>query len=121
MIEAAEKQDYSTKAREIYDALWSTHPISDWLKVLEQALTTIGNEREAIGYANGIEAAARLVEPQGSPPCDCVEWYETDLGKRCRPICDCGNVGDTAQIVSWCEGKNDAARLRALPLPPKGK
>lgn len=65
-----------------------------------------------------LEEAAKLIEPERSAPCDCVEQYETELGPRWRPTCDCRNEGDLLRIYSWCEGKNDAARIRALATTP---
>lgn len=84
-------------------------------KAIVTALSALSKSTER---DEALEEAAKLIEPDKSAPCDCVEKYETDLGPRYRPICDCKNEGDLFKIISWCEGKNDAARIRALRSTP---
>lgn len=54
---------YSAKARELYEKIAGPQnkhqPIATMIARIEQALTLIGNEREAIGYAKGKEEAEK--------------------------------------------------------------
>lgn len=88
---------YSAKAQELYDKIFGEDGTGiNEIKILTEALTTIGNEREAVGYANGIEAAAKCVE-------------------KCRYLIRIADV-ELPVVVSHI-----AAEVRALPPPPKGK
>lgn len=59
--------------------------------------TTLLSELERVG----MERAAKALEPIGPRPCDCTR-------------CDCGNVGDAAEVANWDACSENAARIRAL-------
>lgn len=56
-------------------------------------------------YSDGIEAAARLVEPKRPRPCDCER-------------CDCHNSGDLAAVTAWDADAAAAKAIRALRPEP---
>lgn len=55
------------------------------------------------------EAAARIVEPTDEP-CDCISNVDGHWTYNCQ----CMNSGDIRSAATWCSGKGDAERIRAL-------
>lgn len=58
-----------------------------------------------------VEAAAKIVEPVGDPP---AFVYQDKDGNWLYDLSGSSNHDDSVMAASWCDGKNAAAKIRAL-------
>lgn len=100
---------YSAKAREILKGI----PMSPFVFVnlrdsIAHALTLIGNEREAIGYEKGKEEAAQVARHKSL---HYTEASKMVVGDRVKSVLEMQAIA-----CGFVESK-----IRAIPIPPKGK
>lgn len=96
---------YSAKARSIQAAVEVGE--MSWIGI-EEILTLIGTEREAIGYEKGKEEAAKKAQQKS------IEYTEASISV------DDARVKSVLEMQAIACGFVESA-IRALPLPPKGK
>lgn len=83
--------------------LWNEHRAGR-LHTSEALAQAVAAAREE-GRVVGLGEAADWLAPSRARPCDCER-------------CDCGNVGDLAEVAAW-DAENDLSRaIRALIAPP---
>lgn len=76
----------------------------DTESIVRAALTALAEEC--------IEEAAQRVSPGRGQPCDCI--VKNIDGTYYMQDCFCANSGDIRSAESWCEGTNNAAKIRAM-------
>ncbi|HEY1034965.1 MAG TPA: hypothetical protein VGE09_08290 [Pseudoxanthomonas sp.] len=103
-------------ARRLLDGNEATISKIDAQTVATAYLTALESMRKREGevFNEGVEVAARTIEPKDAAPCDCIKIIEEPWWGH---YCDCRNSGDADRAMAWCQSKNDATTIRTMRKP----